>query len=45
VNTSGGVAPTSGCSQASDVGKKAFVQYSADYFFFTDDEDENDHHR
>jgi len=36
VNTSGGLAPATGCSQASDVGKKAFVPYTADYFFFTD---------
>lgn len=34
VNTSGGVAPASGCSQASDVGSKAFVPYSADYIFY-----------
>ena len=44
VNTSGGLAPTTGCAQASDVGKKAFIPYTADYFFFTDeDEDEDDH--
>ena len=36
VNTSGGLAPATGCSQASDVGKKAFIPYTADYFFFTD---------
>jgi hypothetical protein len=35
VNTSGGLAPADGCSQASDVGKKAFMPYTADYFFFT----------
>lgn len=34
VNTFGGLAPSSGCSQLSDVGKKAFVPYTADYFFF-----------
>ena len=36
VNTSGGLAPTTGCSQASDVGKKAFIPYTADYFFYAD---------
>ncbi len=36
VNTSGGLAPATGCSQSADVGKKAFVPYTADYFFFTD---------
>jgi hypothetical protein len=35
VNTNGGVAPERGCAQLSDVGKKAFVSYTADYFFFT----------
>lgn len=36
VNTRGGLAPSSGCSQASDVGRKAFIPYTADYFFFLD---------
>jgi hypothetical protein len=36
LNTSGGVAPPTGCSRPTDVGKKAFVPYTADYFFFTD---------
>jgi len=35
VNTSGGVAPEEGCAQASDVGVRALVPYSADYFFYT----------
>ena len=35
VNTNGGLAPATGCAQLSDVGKKAFVPYTADYFFFT----------
>jgi hypothetical protein len=35
VNTDGGLAPETGCAQLSDVGKKAFVHYTADYFFFT----------
>jgi hypothetical protein len=34
LNTSGGVAPSTGCSVAADVGKKAFVPYTADYFFY-----------
>jgi len=34
VNTDGGSAPSSGCSQAGEVGKKAFVPYTADYFFY-----------
>lgn len=36
VNTRGGNAPSSGCSQLADVGIKAFVPYTADYFFFLD---------
>ena len=34
LNTSGGVAPKTGCSSAADVGKEAFVPYTADYFFY-----------
>lgn len=34
VNTAGGVAPTTGCASAADVGRKAFVPYSADYVFY-----------
>jgi Protein of unknown function (DUF3455) len=34
LNTSGGVAPSTGCT-LSDVGKKAFVPYTADYFFYS----------
>jgi hypothetical protein len=34
INTAGGVAPSTGCSAAADVGKTAFVPYSADYIFF-----------
>jgi uncharacterized protein DUF3455 len=36
LNTSGGVAPSSGCSLATDVGVRAFVPYAADYFFYKD---------
>jgi len=34
VHTSGGVAPTTGCTQASEVGNKNFVPYAADYYFY-----------
>jgi hypothetical protein len=34
LNTSGGIAPSTGCAQATDVGKKALVPYTADYFFY-----------
>ena len=36
VNTHGGAAPASGCDSPPDVGKKAFVPYTADYFFYRD---------
>ena len=36
VNTTGGLAPSTGCSSAADVGKQAFVPYTADYIFYTD---------
>jgi hypothetical protein len=34
LNTSGGIVPSSGCATASDIGKKALVPYTADYFFY-----------
>ena len=34
VNTSGGVAPSDGCSTAANVGATALVPYTADYFFY-----------
>jgi hypothetical protein len=34
VNTVGGLAPTTGCDRPTDVGKKAFVPYTADYVFY-----------
>jgi hypothetical protein len=37
VNTSGGVAPPTGCQSPTDVGNEAFVPYTADYFFYEDD--------
>lgn len=36
LNTVGGSAPATGCSVATDVGKRAFVPYRADYFFYED---------
>jgi hypothetical protein len=34
LTTTGGVAPATGCSAAADVGNRAFVPYTADYFFY-----------
>jgi hypothetical protein len=34
LNTSGGLAPSTGCSSPADVGNQAFVPYTADYFFY-----------
>ncbi|HTV01944.1 MAG TPA: DUF3455 domain-containing protein [Luteitalea sp.] len=34
VNTAGGVAPTTGCRNAHDVGRKALVAYETDYVFY-----------
>ena len=34
VNTRGGLAPSTGCDHLPDVGKKAFMPYTADYFFY-----------
>ena len=34
VNTTGGVAPSTGCESQADVGHRAFVPYTADYVFF-----------
>lgn len=36
LNTSGGLAPSTGCASSADVGKQAFVPYTADYFFYFD---------
>lgn len=38
LNTAGGVAPETGCSEPADVGKKALVPYEADYFFYKPDQ-------
>jgi hypothetical protein len=34
VHTTGGLAPAVGCSKPRDLGKKAFVPYTADYYFY-----------
>lgn len=34
LNTTGGLAPSTGCGSQADVGKQAFVPYTADYFFY-----------
>lgn len=34
LNTSGGVAPATGCSQAAEIGALALVPYTTDYFFY-----------
>jgi hypothetical protein len=34
LNTVGGSAPPTGCDSLPDVGRKAFVPYTADYFFY-----------
>ncbi len=34
LNTSGGAAPSTGCSSSTDVGKREFVPYTTDYFFY-----------
>lgn len=34
LNTHGGIAPSEGCATLTDVGRRAFVPYIADYFFY-----------
>ena len=34
LNTTGGVAPSDGCAESADIGKREFVPYEADYFFY-----------
>ncbi|WP_442498254.1 DUF3455 domain-containing protein [Methylobacter sp. sgz302048] len=38
LNTSGGTAPSAGCDLSTDIGKKALVRYTADYFFYKQDD-------
>ena len=42
LNTAGGVAPASGCSQPTHVGARTFVPYAADYVFHTGGVDDDD---
>ena len=46
LNTSGGVAPATGCAATADVGNKALVHYTANYFFYKADQKghRKDHH-
>lgn len=39
VHTSGGVAPTTGCTKKAHVGSKQFVPYTADYVFYREGEE------
>lgn len=34
LNTSGGIAPATGCSQSTDIGTVVLVPYTTDYFFY-----------
>ena len=34
LNTSGGIAPATGCGSPTDIGNKAFVPYTTDYYFY-----------
>jgi hypothetical protein len=34
LNTSGGLAPSTGCRRAADVGASAMVPYSTEYYFY-----------
>ena len=45
LNTAGGVAPSTGCASSADIGRLAFVPYTADYFFYkaTEHADQGDY--
>ncbi|MEZ4735433.1 MAG: DUF3455 domain-containing protein [Caldilineaceae bacterium] len=34
LNTAGGSAPATGCATATDIGNRAYVPYTADYYFY-----------
>lgn len=34
LSTQGGLAPATGCDNPQDIGRKAFIPYTADYFFY-----------
>lgn len=42
LNTCGGVMPSTGCTEAGHVGRKALVPYTADYFFYKAAENNED---
>jgi Protein of unknown function (DUF3455) len=42
LNTTGGIAPSMGCSVSTDIGMRALVPYTADYFFYKDTQHEDD---
>ena len=42
LNTSGGIAPASGCTQSTHVGTRALVPYTADYVFYKGGADDGD---
>lgn len=42
LNTAGGVAPSTGCSGWTEVGKKEFIPYTADYYFYFDPASDED---
>ena len=44
LSTAGGVAPSTGCSSPADVGKKALVPYTTDYFFYKADKGHSHDH-
>jgi hypothetical protein len=41
LNTAGGVAPATGCTTTADLGAKAFVPYTADYYFYRGPDDDD----
>jgi hypothetical protein len=43
LNTSGGVAPATGCTVPADIGNRAFVPYTTDYFFYKESNDNTPH--
>jgi hypothetical protein len=38
LNTTGGLAPSTGCSERTDIGTVKLVPYTADYFFYKADQ-------
>lgn len=42
LNTAGGMAPATGCTGWTEVGKRAYVPYTADYYFYFDRESDEE---